>query len=144
MRSGYRFRLVDGFDLEDELTEMHVKAFGKDTPLPDFNVGYWWIVSAFDGEEAGFCGLRPSYTVPNAGYLIRAAVLEAHRGHGLQKKMVRIREAKARKLGWTLLRTDTTDNVHSSNNLMNMGYRLFEPAHKWAFDHSLYWTKTLT
>jgi len=40
--------------------------------------------------------------------------------------------------------SDTTDNVHSANNLIKAGYKLLEPSAPWANTDSLYWAKKLS
>src|ERR1700730_1485349 len=65
--------------------------------------GYWWLVGIDWEDPVAFAGMVPMEPFPNIGYLKRAYVLPAHRGHGLQRKLLAVREAKARELGWTLL-----------------------------------------
>ena len=78
---------------------------------------------------------------------VQIDILPEHRGNGLQRRLLKVRERKARQLGWTSVITDTTDNVPSANNLIKAGYRLFEPesvgAMNWAFKSSLFWRKGL-
>ena len=139
----YKIFAVDPTEYEEELEELHAATLGADCPRPRFADGFWWLSRAGDGSLAGFCGLEPSMAVHNAGYLVRAGVVDEHRGHGLQRRFIKVRERKARSLGWTILRSDTTDNIHSSNNLIRAGFTLFEPEIPWAFDNSLYWIKPL-
>jgi GNAT superfamily N-acetyltransferase len=77
------------------------------------------------------------------GYLIRAGVLRKHRGQGLQRRFVRVREARARKNGWTSMVTDTTGATTSSNNLIRCGYRIFVPKRPWFAPETIYWSKQL-
>jgi len=139
----YRIREVDGDDEEiaETLDLLHDLCFMDASLRPKYDYGFWWL--AYCGNEpVGFAGITPSTIGPGVGYLKRAGVLPAHRGHGLQRRLLRVRERRARELGWRSVITDTTDNVPSSNNLIKAGYRLFEP-HPWAFKHSLYWRKEL-
>ena len=140
----YRIREVDGFDDDtgELLKALHQEVFLDTAPQIDPEVGLWWI--AYAGREpVAFAGMEESKAVPNAGYLSRSGVRYDHRGRQLQLRLIRAREAKARKLGWTLMRTDTTDNPQSANTLIRAGYRLFKPEVPWAFAHSLYWRKPL-
>lgn len=146
---GYRIREVDGSDddLGDEITTLNYMVFSLERdPVPSLktDTGYWWLVF-HDGEQEpiAFAGLTPSTLGPGYGYLKRSGVLPRHRGHGLQKRLVRVREAKARRLGWHTLVTDTTSNVPSANNMIASGFRLFDPEVRWAFQNSLYWRKQL-
>lgn len=121
------------------LVELHKEFFIKFQP--DFNKGWWWVIWT-DGEIVGFAGMTPS-DLKGGGYLKRSGVLSSHRGNGLQKRLIRIRERKARKEGFTFLVTDTTDNVHSANNLISCGFKVIEPEIRWAFKNSIYFRKEL-
>lgn len=140
----YRLREVDGTEDEiaDTLRDLHTVSFGSSAPQINPEEGYWWL-AYLEKDVAGFCGLTPALNTPATGYLNRAAVLMGHRGHGLQRRMVRVREAKARKLGWVRMITDTTENPASSNNLIRCGYRLFAPQVPWAYPETIYWSKRL-
>jgi GNAT superfamily N-acetyltransferase len=144
----YRLTEVDTSDedVADTIRELHTEIFGDSAPQVDPERGFWWLAfEASRGRElAGFCGLTPTYADPSLGYLKRAGVLRAHRGQGLQRRFVRVREAKARKLGMRGLVTDTSDNPSSANNLIACGYRIFRPAKPWGFDHTIYWNKDIT
>lgn len=142
----YRIREVDGTDedITDTLRDLHDECFGDSAPnLTAFDIerGHWWL--AFERELAGFCGLTPTYADPHLGYLKRAGVLKAHRGMGLQRRFVRVREQKARRIGMRGIITDTSDNPSSANNLIRCGYRIFSPENPWGFRHTIYWTKDL-
>jgi GNAT superfamily N-acetyltransferase len=138
----YRFQLVDtdDEDIVESLKALHDICFADSAPMPEFEHGWWWI--GHNGRElAAFCGITESTYGPGIGYLKRAGVLHSHRGRGLQRRMLRLRERKARSLGFTTVITDTTDNIPSANNLIAAGYFLWDGA--WAFPHSLYWRKHL-
>lgn len=149
----YRIRQVDGHDDEiaDTLRDLHDEIFGNTAPQIDPEHGWWWLAFAADQARdiAGFCGLTPTYgdprveNVPNIAYLKRAGVLLPHRGQGLQRRFVRVREALARRLGFTSIVTDTTDNPSSANNLIACGYRIYKPQGPWGFNHTIYWSKQL-
>jgi GNAT superfamily N-acetyltransferase len=136
----------------EEILTLHDLTFFDPKVRPDLPRGYWWLV--YDKEAwstfsltatspIAFCGLTHALATPGTGYLKRAGVLKAYRGHGLQRKLITVRERKARKLGLTTMVTDTTDNPPSANSLIKAGYRIFEPRDKWAFTHSIYWRKAL-
>lgn len=145
--SSYRIREVDGDDDEvaDTIHYLHKLTFGDTAPPVVPEDGWWWLVFTEDKEPVAFAGLRTwqRHDGELQGYLNRVGVLEEHRGQGLQRKLIRVRERKAKKLGCVLTRTDTTDNPASGNSLINAGYRLYAPEHPWAFPHSLYWRKSL-
>jgi GNAT superfamily N-acetyltransferase len=154
--------LIKEVDAEDdhyaeEILTLHDLTFFDPLVRPDLTRGYWWLAYAkldwvttkdWSGlpstyEPIAFCGLTHALSTPGTGYLKRAGVLKAYRGQGLQRKLITVRERKARKLGLDTMVTDTTDNPPSANSLIKAGYRIFEPAYRWAFEHSLYWRKTL-
>lgn len=112
-----------------------------DKPL-SASEGHWWI--AYDGElPVAFAGVLQSVRWADTGYLCRAGVIRSHRGQGLQRRLIRVREQKARRLGWNWLITDTFNNPASANSLIGSGYRLFEPSKPWSFNGALYWRKKL-
>lgn len=146
----YRIKEVDGTDEDvlDTLQELHDECFGNSAPnisAAEAARGYWWLAFDVDGRRdiAGFCGLTPTYADESLGYLKRAAVRRHHRGAGLQRRFVRVREARARKLGMRAIITDTSDNPASANNIIKCGYRMFTPENPWGFRHTCYWEKNL-
>jgi GNAT superfamily N-acetyltransferase len=138
----YRVRRVDADDYADELRAMHDVAFADDTPKPTLEGATWWI-AFYEDVPAGFAALKPSIGEPGAGYLYRCGVLKEHRGNSLQRRLIQARVNWARLQGMTALRTDTTDNPRSSNNLIHAGFRVFTPSAPWAFANSIYWRKEL-
>jgi GNAT superfamily N-acetyltransferase len=144
----YRIKEVDGDDddIEEVIRELHDEIFGDTAPQVDPAWGWWWLAYAVDeGRDiAGFCGLVPTTAHPkDMGYLKRAGVLLPHRGQGLQRRFVRVREAKARRVGFKTLVSDTTDNPSSANNLIACGYRIYTPHEPWGFNNTIYWKKEL-
>lgn len=69
----------------------------------------------------------------------RAGVIPSHRGKGLQTRMIAVRVAKAKRLGWKYVLTYTHDNCPSANNLIDCGFKLYDPRNPYAADGSLYW-----
>jgi GNAT superfamily N-acetyltransferase len=105
----------------------------------------WWLV--YHGQEpVGYAGLRPCQRPQNAGvgFLCRVGVVPAHRGRGLQKRLVAAREAAARRLGLTELVTYCVVwNCASINSLVACGYRFYRPATKWGGAGAVYLRKML-
>lgn len=101
--------------------------------------GHWWVAYTEDGKPVAFAGLVRSITWTDTGYLCRAGVMDGYTGHGLQKRLIRVRQTQARKLGWNWLITDTTANPASSNSLINAGFKIYTPANKWSFRNAIYW-----
>jgi GNAT superfamily N-acetyltransferase len=140
----YRIRAVDGQDDEaaDILAELHGLTFFDSAPIPEFDQGYWWL-ALHEAAPVGFAGLIPSTRAHNAGYFSRVGVLRRHCGRGLQLRMMRAMESRARDNGWGCVVSDTTDNVASANNFIRAGYRLFSPKNPWAWPNTLYWRKSI-
>jgi GNAT superfamily N-acetyltransferase len=127
-----------------DIQRMHRECFPK---MPEYNElhGDWWI--AYDPMPVAFAGLQASVRTEGAGYLCRAGVLSHARGKGLQRKLVRVREAEAKKKGWVVLFSDTDPiNAHSMNNLINCGFRAFRPTVMWSSHGAnwCYWRKFIS
>jgi len=93
------------------------------------------------GEIIGFAG--GYVTSENAFYLSRAGVAEAYQGKGLQKRLIRVRLAHAKRVGSPIAITYTYKNPASANNLIACGFRSYLPHYKWGGKHSDYWRKKL-
>lgn len=138
----YTIRPVDPTDedIRDQLNRLDKELFPHDFLAQ--KTGYWWIV--YHGKKpVAFAGVRQSHQWETAGYLCRVGVTEDHRGRGLQKRLLRVREAKARRLGWHYLVTDTQDNPASANSLISCGYKMYSPQKPWANEGACYWRKKL-
>jgi GNAT superfamily N-acetyltransferase len=140
----YRIREADGQDEEaaDILADLHRLTFFDSAPIPKFDQGYWWL-AFHEAAPIGFAGVIPSTRAHNAGYFSRVGVLKRHCGHGLQLRMMRAMESRARNNGWGCLVSDTTNNIPSANNFIRAGYRLYEPQNPWAWPNTLYWRKPI-
>lgn len=140
-KRAYRIKEADNDDVET-LKALHTLTFGLTAPEDCFDYGKWWVVT-YKREPIAFAGITPSTLGDGIGYLKRSGVLPDHRGRGLQRRLLRVREQYAASQGWHRAVTDTTENVPSANNMIRAGYILFDPKPRWAFEHSLYWTKTI-
>lgn len=105
----------------------------------------WWIV--WQGEEAvAYAGLRPCQVEHNAGlgFLCRVGVVPEHRGRGLQKRLIRVREAAAKAIGLEELVSYCVPwNCASLNSLVACGYKFYRPATKWGGAGAVYLHKKL-
>jgi GNAT superfamily N-acetyltransferase len=141
----YRIREVDGDDddIAETLAELHRLTFFDTAPVPPFDQGHWWL--AFRGSRpVAFAGIVPSTRTPRTGYFCRVGVLRRYCGNGLQLRLMRAVEWRARRNGWRWVVSDTTHNVVSANNFIRGGYRLYQPRCPWAWSHTLYWRKSVT
>lgn len=140
----YRIRMVDASDedVADTLADLHRLTFFGAAAMPQFDLGAWWL--AYHGDDAvAFAGVVPSTYARNSGYFSRVGVLQRHRGRGLQLRLMRAVEARGRRIGWSDIVSDTTNNSVSANNFIKAGYRLYEPNMPWAWSHTLYWRRSL-
>lgn len=134
---------ADGRDQKtaSALLWLQLEVLPSDAPL-DPSQGHWWI--GYDnGAPVAFCCVQQSVRWSDCGYLSRAGVIRAYRGSGLQRRLIRVRERKARDLGWNWLVSDTYRNPASANTLIACGYRTFLPSKPWGFDGAVYWRKKL-
>jgi GNAT superfamily N-acetyltransferase len=140
----YRIREVDGHDDEvaDTLAELHRLTFFDGAAIPDFDRGHWWL-AFHEGMPVAFAGVVTSTRACNAGYFCRVGVLRKHCGRGLQRRLMRAIEARARYNGWSSIVSDTTDNLASANNFIRAGYQLYRPQNPWAWPNTLYWRKLI-
>jgi GNAT superfamily N-acetyltransferase len=103
------------------------------------NIGWWWVAYDVCHNPVAFAGVVPSMRWSDSGYLCRAGVIPDARGKGLQKKLIGVRIRQAKSNGWRWLITDTYENPASSNSLIAMGFKLFEPSVPWGAKGTLYW-----
>ena len=94
----YRIREVDGQDDEiaDTLADLHRLTFFDDAPIPEFDLGHWWLAYHEDLPIA-FAGVVPSTLAVNAGYFCRVGVLKRHCGNALQLRLMRALELRGRR-----------------------------------------------
>jgi GNAT superfamily N-acetyltransferase len=108
----------------------------------------WWVAFDVSGArpvEVAFGGMRPALSMPAAGHFYSAGVLPKHRGHGLQKRLIRKRVEAARARGWTCVVTETVyDNAPSANSLIACGFRPYRPEKPWStYRYTVYWRRAL-
>lgn len=135
----YRARNADHFH---SIAALQAAVLPADAPH-SMDAGAWWL-ALDDGLPIAFAGIVPSTRWGDCSYLCRAGVLPSHRGRGLQKRLIAIRERYAKGVGHRWLITDTTNNPASSNSLISCGFRLFHPSRPWGPTSALYWRKRIT
>lgn len=129
-------------DIRVELDKIDRELFPT-SPLAKKNESYWWLVYNSDGDIVAFAGLT-FYTTNQTAFLARVGVRKSHRGQGLQKKLIKIRERFAKKMGYKRIISYTSnDNIHSANNLIRCGYLLYEPKWEWGIKYANYFVKHL-
>ncbi len=119
------------------LSKLHAELFTD--AAHDHTRGDWWVAWD-DGKPIAFAGMTYSRHYKKTGYLCLAGVSYKHRGHGIQKRLIKRRVARAKRLGWDWVVTDTAPrNYASANSLIGCGFKLFKPRCNWADQGSLYW-----
>ncbi len=98
----------------------------------------WWV-AYHEGKPVAYGGVQPvddGYGV----YLSRCGVLKDYRGHGLQRRLIRVRLRHAKSIGAKAAITYTAlFNSASSNNLIRCGFMLYRSEWAWAGAQFLYW-----
>lgn len=135
----YRIRRADENESAADIERLENETGLPRTPYGDVT---WWL-AFLDSDPVAYLGALPSPIVSGAVYLARVGVLPAHRGNGLQLRLMRALDRDARIEGFESVVSDTTDNPPSANNFIRAGYRIFEPRTPWAYAHSIYWRKAL-
>lgn len=113
-------------------------------PWPPHPRTEWWAAFDVDGRIVGYGGGLPPGSDASIYYLSRAGVLPEARGHGLQRRLIHVRVAAARKHACASVVTYTsTDNAPSMNSLIAAGFRAYTPASYWVGPEFVYWRKPL-
>ena len=89
-----------------------------------------WVIWK-DKKPVGFCTMR--LLDHKIAYMDRAGILKEHRGKGLHKKLLRVRESYARRQGYKQMITYTvSDNFDSLFTLVRHGYHKYDPEYAYA------------
>lgn len=119
---------------EDEARRLHELAFPADAFPSDEWSSYdhqFWVAYAVGGKLLGFCS-AVHWPLRNAVFLSRAAVVKAARGTGLHRQMIFHRVMWSWGQGVDRVVTYTTlQNYPSMVNLLDSGFRFYQPAENW-------------
>jgi ribosomal protein S18 acetylase RimI-like enzyme len=112
------------------IAQMDVVCFPLDTPA-EF-AGANWFIGWHGDRPAAYCAWKiVEHDGPHdgpVGFHYRAGVMPDWRGKGLQREMVRLREAEMREQGLRKAVTYTdADGAASMRNLIAEGYRPYVP-----------------
>ncbi len=139
---GVVIRQVDGAAQEFTLSRLQKETFPADGKAP-CTEGYWWL--ALDGNTPiGFACMTSVSTWADTGYISRVGVMPSHRGQGIQRRLMRACEKKAKVIGWRRIISTTLNNPPSANNFIACGYRTYEPQSRWGWTDTIYWLKDLS
>jgi ribosomal protein S18 acetylase RimI-like enzyme len=112
---------------EQQISRMDLVCFPVDTPA--VISGSRWLIGWDGSRPAAYCGWQiVEHDGVPVGFHYRGGVLPGYRGHGLQRQMLRLREAEMRDRGLTTAVTYTdADGAASMRNLIAEGYRPYVP-----------------
>ena len=99
----------------------------------------WWVYTDKKDKIIAYCG---SVYSENICIFNRAWVKKEYRGKGLHKRMIAIRLMNAKRNSNIVITYTINDNFSSANNLINFGFKLYEPQYKYGGD-VLYFMKKL-
>lgn len=124
----------------DAAKRLDHECFVADTESAKWDRSEIWIVEHIPTKQiVAYACLR---FVPNEklAYLSRVGVTTEHRGKGLQKRLIRVRLAHAKRHGYSNAITYTVKaGARSINSLIACGFRYYEPPRPWAGSDMLYW-----
>jgi GNAT superfamily N-acetyltransferase len=136
-------RLAQDYDLEDVLA-IESECFPSDSwrVADAWDRWTWWVFEQNNDVKA----FAAASIIEGSATMFLALVgVTAHaRGQGLQRRLIRVREAWGVRQCCTHAITYTAPgNVASSNNLIKCGYTLYTPQADWGVPFALYWRRQL-
>jgi len=145
------FKFIAKSDMESIrwLRWLDAEIFPNDTPAV-IGTANWFL--AWNNDQAvAFCGWKPYLLdLDIVGFHYRAGVLSSHRGQGLQRKMIELRESEMIRSNIKVAVTYTeVYSAASMTSFINMGYRPYEATEKTAlcdlnkFRRMVHWKKNL-
>lgn len=120
------------------IKQLHKQCFPGEQFYDEKPQNIYWIAYNRRGRPVGFA--IASESTSGFLFLARAGVIFTHRGNGIHKRLIDVRIRYARKRGHQCAITYTSRENHASaNNLIDCGFRAYEPEWKWVGDKFNYW-----
>ena len=139
LRKIFSFGKVYNQDLYERLQALDKRVF-VDAKNEFKEYREWWVMVDNDTIIA-YCG---SLYADGVCLFVRAWVHRPFRGKGLQRKMIKLRLKAGKSLAcYRAITYVYTDGTTSMNNLINTGFRLYNPQYKYAGNEFLYFYKDL-
>ncbi len=140
----YRIEEVDG---EQHADRIHLFNSYEPKVFPSLAThhltdGHWWF-AYHDAIPVAFAGLVTFEPFSRVAYFKRCFVLPDHVGHGLQLRLMFVREVRARELGYHQIVSECSEDSHSNLNFRRAGFEQVEPEQPWGKHGSVYWRKYL-
>jgi GNAT superfamily N-acetyltransferase len=112
---------------QQQILEMDAVCFPLDAP--PIIAGAEWFIGWDGANPAAYCAWKAvEHDGVPVGFHYRAGVLPEHRGHRLQRQMLRLREGRMREQGLMTAVTYTdADAAASMRSLIAEGYRPYVP-----------------
>lgn len=122
---------------------LHWKIFPTDSINDMFSEeGSWFWLIWDDKKPVGFASI--TQVDDEIMFFSRSGILPSHRGQGLQKRLIRVRENFCRKYDYKTIITYTLlNNPASANNLFSMGFKLYVPEYQYIDGNVNYFIKEL-
>src|SRR5690348_4460037 len=89
----------------DAIKALDARLFPADKPVYFPKSSLWWV-GVIDGEVVAYGGVQ--LLDGGTGYMLRAGVRVDQRGNGYQRRLLRIREAALRRIGFLKAVSDTS------------------------------------
>ncbi len=140
----YRILEVDGEQHADEihLFNSYAPKIFPSLATHHLTDGHWWFAYQ-DKEPVAFAGLVTFEPFPRVAYFKRCLVLADHVGHGLQLRLMYLREAKSRELGYHQIVFECSEDSHSNLNARRSNFQQIFPEQPWGKPGDIYWSKFL-
>ena len=121
------FRPAASAQDKEQIVHMDAVCFPLDVPA--VIAGAHWLIGWDGTKAAAFCGWKTvDHDGVSVGFHLRVGVMPDWRGRGLQRQMLRLREAAMRAAGLTRAVTYTdADGAASMRSLIAEGYRPYVP-----------------
>jgi GNAT superfamily N-acetyltransferase len=105
--------------------------------------GEYWAVLDDRDKVIAFGGLKPSRNWSDTVFFHCSGVTASARGHGIQKKLIKVRLSWAKRKGYAWAITYTlVDNPASSASLISCGFKPYWPKNPWV-GNVCYWRRKL-
>ena len=126
-----------------ECRYLHEKTLPEDEQYDHEGNVYWLIQHVESGEYVGFA--IGTDIGDGLFFLSRSGVLKSHRGQGLHKRLIRVREQYAKRNGFSHVITYTSHtNPQSFSHLIKLKYEIYEPDYAWVgYNGIFYFRKKL-
>jgi GNAT superfamily N-acetyltransferase len=140
----YVVRKLDPIEFAPDIERIiggHFSAGSGERPTAFIGMAWWGAFNVTGGidEIVGVASMCHSAVEEGSFYLARCAVTADHRGHGLQRMLIKARVARAVELKGTHCSSDTYENPASTNNLIACGFRAYKPVQVWRGEGTMYW-----